>query len=398
VAVRLDRRRLAVLAACAAYAAAIAFMTRAAWREKHWGFDVVCYSGAALSRSIEDPVELHRAVFEEVERALPAGAFRSVTSDSAYRKAVRRDPVALHSVLRFYVNKPAYVTTLALLHDAGLNVATATRVVSVVSYVIVALLVLAWGITARAGPIAILASGALLCAPPFRHMAFQTSPDMMVCIPILAGTWLLIGRGRVLAGLLVSISALFIRPDVGILVLGLVVWAALAAPDGSRIAGRKGAVLCGVTMALALLLPALAGGAEMPVVLRHSFESRLHVPSRMDEAISFSGYLTALGKGLRGTQLYHPSLMFVYLALAATVLCAALSFGPERLRRPLVGFFAAVWLYVPLHFLLFPDGPDRYFAPTYLLFGVSALFYWLHRDENDAVRDPDAAPPRAASA
>jgi RNA polymerase sigma-70 factor (ECF subfamily) len=68
--------------------------------------------------------------------------------------------------------------------------------------------------------------------------------------------WLILGRGKTVAGVLVACLAILSRPDAGYLALCLIVWAALFAP-GRRLPLRHAAGLAAAVLAVSIALPAL---------------------------------------------------------------------------------------------------------------------------------------------
>jgi hypothetical protein len=98
---------LKTAAAAAGFAAVVLAVALDAYRERVWNLDCVAYIAATLSSEHEDPVALHRAVYEDLEAGVPRAAFKEITGSSGYRKALRRDPAALATQLRFYINRRA---------------------------------------------------------------------------------------------------------------------------------------------------------------------------------------------------------------------------------------------------------------------------------------------------
>jgi hypothetical protein len=359
-------RTPAFLAAVLLYLVATGVTARNAWRDQDWNFDCVMYIGVALAHSIHDPVELHRAAYSQLERGIPPAAFRAITSDNAYRKAVFESPEAFATQRVFYDNKPLYGWGVATLHALGMNSAHATRALSVASTagIALALLVAIWLAGGGAGHI--LAAGVLVNAPPMIELGIWSTPDAMGCLPLLVGGLLYL-RGQLRAGLVAFAVALLVRPDLGLLVVMLVAWATLAAPAGVRLTRRAGAILGACVLAGSYALQKLAGGAPLRVVWRHSYESRLYDPARMHEQISWAGYWAAFKLKLLGDDYYHQSLLFLHLGLAVVAGLFVQATAPPERRRAYVGWMLAVWAYVPLHFVLFPERVDRYFTPTYVL-------------------------------
>jgi hypothetical protein len=389
----MDVRKLAEPISAFAFCVVVAFMARTSYRNPVWNFDGIIYLSAALSWTVDDPAERHRRVFDEFRREVPQRAFDELTTTSDYRRAVYASPTALATQLGFCLNRPAYVAAIAALHGMGVNGARASRLVSCAGFLAVALVFLVGLRLIRAGPIHHLAAAALLVSSPIPEIASMSDPDMIGAAPIIAGAMLMLVKDFRLGGLYVASAAILFRPDAGILVLLLLAWATFFAPS-DRVPIRRAAIIGACVLVASIVIPRVSGGAPVRVFHRFYFESRLYEPARMHEEISWSGYVTAFWDGLKGERLYYPSVLSLHLALAAVASAAVLT-RRDPSPRPMLAWFALAWLYVPLHYIVFPDPADRYFAPTYLLVGLAAICHAFAPAKNDAHRDE--ASPRAAS-
>jgi hypothetical protein len=337
-----------------------------------WNFDAVPYVALAHSLSIHDPVEVHRRTFDDLRAVVPEHAFSAITSASDYRKAIFANPSALASQRPLYLNKPGYIALIAALHGCGLNAARAARVVSVAAYLAIAGLLLVWLRSIRAEPSQIVTAALLICAPPFPEIASLITPDAAALLPIAAGGWLILIRGKHRAGLAVASTAILFRPDASIVVLLLAIWAARCAP-GVRLPVKTFAATCVAVIIGTFVLQRAMGAVPLRTLLRHGFESRLYEAARMNERISWTGYLAAFVRGLSGATLYHPSTLPLHLAIAVTA-CGLLSQrGPSG--RPARTWILLIWAYVPIHYILFPEPSDRFFAPAFLLAGMGILSF-----------------------
>jgi hypothetical protein len=365
--------RVLTAAAILVFCATVGWTARTAYRDPVWNLDGVLYLSAALSWTESDPAVRHRRVYEEFARVVSPHAFAELTATSPYRKALKASPVALETQLRFCTNRPAYVGAVAAAHGLGMNGAYATRVVSIAAYAAAALAALLWLLGVGAGPLHYLLAALLFGASPLAEIAGLSDPDMLGTAPFVFAAWLILGRGKTVAGVLVACLAILSRPDAGYLALCLIVWAALFAP-ARRLPLRHAAALGAAVLAVSIALPALFGGAQVGVFHRFYFESRLYEPARMHETISWAGYWAAFQKNLSAKDLYYPSVMAFHLAV--TLMAAvALVARRDALARPMLGWWALIWTYAPAHYVLFPDRSDRYFAPVYLMSALAAIAY-----------------------
>jgi len=212
-----------------------------------------------------------------------------------------------------------------------------------------------------------------MVARPVVELASLSTPDAACVVPLVAGAWLVTtSRRKGLAVLIASVAILF-RPDAGIMVLLLAGWATLFA-RGDRLSRRTLAAASAAIIVATLLLQKIIGATSMPVLLHHVFETRLYSPERMNDAITWSGYVSAIRKGLGGYGLYRGSDLALHLVVSGMSIIAVVTSRREVLR-PFLGWSALIWTYVLIHFLVLPDPSDRYFAPTYLLAALGAICF-----------------------
>jgi hypothetical protein len=362
-----------MIAAVIAYATMVGIAARAASLDPDWNFDAVPYVAVAFSLSERDPETVHRSVYDELRSAVPEAAFQALTAGSEYRKALYSSPGALATQRSLYVNKPAYVAAVAMLHGFGVNGFRATRVISVGALVALAFVVLSWLRSARSGPLHVLAAGVLLVSRPLVELASLSTPDGACIVPLAVGAGLVVSSRRHALGIAIASVAIVFRPDAAIMVLLLGAWATFYAPE--RTLSRRTLVVASTAIIVGtVLLQKVIGATSMPVLLHHVFEARLYAPEHMKAAITLSGYLSALQKGLRGYGLYRGSDLALHLLVSSIAIIGVVT-SRREVMRPFIGWVVLVWTYVVIHFLVLPDPSDRYFAPTYLLAALGAICF-----------------------
>ena len=207
--------RALTIASIALYCLVIVWTARSSYRDPVWNLDAILYLSAALSWTEPDPAQRHRRVYDEVARAVPERAFAEMTTTSEYRRALSASPGALETQLRFCTNRPGYVAGVAALHGLGMNGAIATRVVSIAAFAAAALIALVWLIGIGAGPLHYLLAALLFGSSPFADIAGLSGPDMLGTAPFAFAAWLILGKGRTVAGVLVACLAVLSRPTPG---------------------------------------------------------------------------------------------------------------------------------------------------------------------------------------
>jgi hypothetical protein len=362
---------IARIAAIGLFVVVSLLQLRAAWRDTDWNFDAIPYLNAALSWTVHDPVERHRQVYTSLFEVVPPDALYALTQVSAYRKALATDPTALATQIAISINRPGYIALIAALHALGMNGIVATRFISCLAYGLLCAMTLAWMLSTRAPAWAIVVASVVVSTTPLPQMASLCTPDLIALLPIVAGAWLLLACERPTAGVIVASTATLLRPDVGIVAQLMALWAMSLGP--ARLPVIRGVIVITVVASVGLFLPPLMGGAPLRTLLRFYFESRLYEPWRMHDVIDLAGYIKALTNNLSGAELYLPSTMshhFLLALIGAVVLW--------REQKAVVALIGMLWLYVPVHYLLYPDRSDRYFASVYVVTALAILHSLAH--------------------
>lgn len=210
--------KVAAALSCGAALAGIVFATPA------WGFDVVCYAGAARSWLGEAPAQAHANVYRELASTAPADAVHAIRSLSEYRQTVAASAEAFLVQLPMYSVKALYVAIIAAIVQLGGNSIIAPFQISAVAYGGFACLVLL-AIARVASIPAMLAVGLpLLLSPPFLEVGRLPTADALSASIIFGGAYALVFTDRPLIGAGLVFLAIVTRPNNVILGLALAMW------------------------------------------------------------------------------------------------------------------------------------------------------------------------------
>jgi hypothetical protein len=391
----IPRPRLIFLASALVYVVVVILSARDAWLERDWNFDTIAYIGVALEPDFPDATALRDQAYAELQRGVPASAFKSITADSGYRKTLHEQPIAFKTQVSMYTNKPLYTLSVRLLYRLGMNAAVATRVLSIFGYLGMAFVWLAAVALAAGGAWHLLAAALFMLTFPVRELAYLSTPDALACFPCLLGG-LLLFRGRRVAALVALAVTIGVRPDIGILVLLVVAWMTLFAPPAQALARRTGALVVLGTFGLSTIIQRFSHTPGMMTMWHQAFEGHILDPSQLHEKVSWKSYARGFRIALTGDKLYHASFMALYAALAAFGAAFMRALLPPARHRPLIAFLAAIWLYVPAHFVLLPNRADRYYVPVYLLSALALLVATSAPAEGRSGALPSPPPPAAA--
>jgi hypothetical protein len=107
-----------------------------------YSWDMIGYIGAAKSFENQDIAATHTFTYDQIEKRVPGNIFWDMThGDNMYREAVYSDPTAFSEQLPYYKIRVIYTELLYLLHKSGIDMITASHLISGLS-VSVAMMIL----------------------------------------------------------------------------------------------------------------------------------------------------------------------------------------------------------------------------------------------------------------
>ncbi len=180
------------------------------WLRPVHAWDMIAYLGAVWRDRFPDAAELHSHVYEAVRQAVTPPEFVTLAEGDTYRLRQSTDPLAFESMIGMYAVKWLYVKLLGLLVPF-LGAAKAGYSINIGSAAVFTGVLLWWlrsvGML-NLGPAVV----ALLLVSGFPALAMAETPDLMTSALMLAA-FLLIDRGKVLAGIVALVLGVLTRPD-----------------------------------------------------------------------------------------------------------------------------------------------------------------------------------------
>ncbi len=180
------------------------------WLRPVHAWDMIAYLGAVWRDRFPDAAELHSHVYEAVRQAVTPPEFVTLAEGDTYRLRQSTDPLAFESMIGMYAVKWLYVKLLGLLVPF-LGAAKAGYAINIGSAAVFTGVLLWWlrsvGML-NLGPAVV----ALLLVSGFPALAMAETPDLMTSALMLAA-FLLIDRGKVLAGIVALVLGVLTRPD-----------------------------------------------------------------------------------------------------------------------------------------------------------------------------------------
>ena len=189
-----------------------------------YNWDMVAYIATALEDRVQDPVELHRETWAQIDAGSSREQQFKLKQSNPYNLHQWENPADFHSQLSMYRVKAGYVWLLRALEPVA-DLVNASILLSVLPSVGFGLLALWWLRREDALQAAFVLIPVLLIAD-YSRMTTAVTPDMLLALISLAALYSLL-RGRDgLAGALLFASV-FIRPDNIILIFALLIAAVL---------------------------------------------------------------------------------------------------------------------------------------------------------------------------
>lgn len=184
-------------------------------------WDAIAYMGAALERSVDDPVEVHRMTFDALKESATERRYKELT-EGYYRKRALTDAAFFNGELGKYRIKPMYVRTIAWLHARGVPLVFATVLPSALGSIFLSAIFLAWVSRFRNPWLALAVTLLLMISNPMWYLGRFSTPDMMSAPWLMLVFCLLYFRQNWWWVLATAAIATSIRSDNGLL-LGLLI-------------------------------------------------------------------------------------------------------------------------------------------------------------------------------
>jgi hypothetical protein len=375
---------------------ALLFLGFSAWilsssvRHPYRNWDMLTYAGAVAALELDDPVAIHERVYGKLAAAVDPAEYALLTRANEYRRLTSTDPRAFEQQLPYFRRRLLYVLPVAALARLGVEVFTATAVVSGLS-VVAALWILFLAFRRR------LATPWLLSIPLFLWLfggtqlaRLSTNHALAMTMIVLAGALYLRGSPWVLAVVPLSILA---RSD--LLVFGTLLLGACALATSLPRLWIAASWLASIGVNFALDRAFRCYGWQ--TMFRHTFLQELPYPRDTEVRITPRAWLWAV-RNLPIDQTNFLQNVPFLAAVVTTVLVAAAAWrtrgtaqaDPSYRRRVLLLPLLSAAFFVA-HFLLYPSISERYFAGSYVLAALGLV--WLV-----APRRPAAAlAPRAGA-
>jgi hypothetical protein len=334
---------------------------------------MIAYVGNAKSFEIKDDEELHNYVYTELKRSVPE-AYYKVLVGGHIREVRSNDAVSFSQHLPLYKMRFLYNALVFLLSKTGINIYQATYLVSAL-----AVFLGIWFMFFAFKPIV---DELFLIILPFIAMVFglvnvarYSTPDGLAFMMIAMIIYLLLKTHRAI--FIALPMAVLVRTDLIIFVVFILIYLIFSRRQWLP-ETIVNLALCFISYFFVNIYFGNYGWANL---ITYVFIDRSTYPATLDAGISTIDYLRILNRGISELIINKQFLFYVSITALSFYLIYRnhrIIYHHIKLIRDIYIILLASFLYVIVHFMLYPKMLERFFAGQYIL-GAFVLFFLLSR-------------------
>lgn len=181
-------------------------------------WDMLGYMGVVESWHSSDPHAIHDVAYSNIQGLPEYKMLVGIDPVSEYNQRVAADSFDFVQQLPIYSIKPLYCMVASALHRIGLSYTTALTLISVGSFVGVALLAWFWFRQYLDEWWCTVSATLLVVSPPIYTAGRFATPDALELVLVALGLYAMLERSRAAAGGVLLILAIWVRPDALIVV------------------------------------------------------------------------------------------------------------------------------------------------------------------------------------
>lgn len=326
-------------------------------------WDMIAYlASAEMVEGDKDIQTVHSQVYAQIKDSVSPAEFDALATGDSYRLRQSTDAEAFGSMLVMYKVKYLYVEAIRAFKPI-LGGVKAMNVMSVVAGLVVGAVTIAWLWSAGALPLAPLFVG-LFAFTGYAELARNGGPDIVQAAFFSLGAyiyWRSPSWISIIAAILLFLISFAIRPELLIVLMGLVLALALF--------GGRAVVPIVATIAGFVLYPVLTGAADHPGWWTHfMFSLRTYSETLVgfDPEFNIIYYFTALARGITYSLLQQSWLLLTLLAVLMRYVLWRSDVAMDKTANLL---FWGCLFGLGGKFIVFPIPDTRtYFTPLFVLY------------------------------
>jgi hypothetical protein len=303
---------------------------------------------------------LQEQVFATAKKELPLFAYRQLTDTSDnFRRGVFHSSVAFNQQLPFYAVKPLYTRLIQLFYKAGIPLAKATVVPSLIAYFLLGMVLFYWLQKYLPLMIAGICASTIALWSPILMLSRTSTPDALSVLLITSSLYCIIEKRNAAVMYFLLLLSILARPDN---ILPAIFFISVDVYDKNhewKQRAKIGTLMLAGCLTCYFFVSALATKYGWGNFLYADFYQRLNPAYDMNLPFSMNGYL-ALVKSQLMTGLYYSQLpLFFFLSVTWIAFHRKVEFGTMLI--------AAIWAIIIIRFVLHPMVADRIYISYYLV-------------------------------
>jgi hypothetical protein len=341
-------------------------------RKPYNNWDMIGYIASAKSFETNDIDLLHQFTYDQLRNSVPAAAYEELVKGK-FRNAISTDVTAFSEQLPFYQIRPLYNFTVYMLYKAGVNIVSATHIVSGSFMVLVIVLLYFMSRSflreslVYAVPLLALIFGAL-------DLGILSTPDAMAAFGIILISYSFLKERYNLVIILLPVIT-GIRTDLILFSIPILLFMFLL-----KISDRWKVM---ISMIAALLIykgiETYFGYPGWSTIFYFSLVEQLTHPISSPPTLTLKQYGYAMNTAILVMQ--RDKAFILYLLITAYSFYLMVTSNPGRQSTNSSGIKNCTWcvlqfacsIFVLIHFLAFPVTWERFFFAPYMVSAVILL-------------------------
>ena len=330
------------------------------YRSPQYNFDILPYMGIILQYDGKSAADLHSFVYGAAKSEIPASKYQLLIDTShAYRTRMHRSPGEFVANFPYYEVKPAYNYGNYVFYYFGIPLTKSTILFSIIGYMAMGILVLAWLRKSLNIVWAVVFSTLVMVMPFILHAAGLSTPDAISAFFVLLAFYFLLQKENIrIATLLLLVSILFRLDNIlPFLVIQTGTWLYRRKQHVHALRTFLVAVVSGLVVYFLVTFQVKSGGWDR--LYFTSFFERMS--SSYDDTNGFSWkeyFKIALSQVY--TAVYHSH-------LAGFILVSTILLVLKNTNRRTRLFVFLLFIIICLRFILHPVVADRFYLPYYIV-------------------------------
>lgn len=335
-----------------------------AFKRPLYNWDMLAYIGIVISYDHNDPGFVHDTVYHIAKLQLPPAVYGQLADGGLdFRRKMAENPVEFQGKLSSYAVKPLYSRMVYYLYRAGVPIIPATILPSVISYLLIAVLLVFWLIRWLDFFLALGVSCLVMLSAPMWELLRTSSPDCLSAFLLLCAMFFMIERKSSLLTLLFLLLSIFARLDNIIPAFFLLTLMSFSNHWQPRVSYRKYSWMLLLVIVSYLFISFSARSYGSGVLFYPHFSKELNLSYALHTGLRFRDYFALAFSHIMTGLFFSNLLLFLVLALLVLKGGQVLRFRTLNSDEQLI---IVIILIITVRFIFHPVVADRFYIAYYL--------------------------------